>query len=160
MFKISYLKLFLSIIICQLPGIFGSLFTASSVSDWYQLLNKPSFSPPGWIFGPVWITLYFLMGISLYLVWTSKTRNKTLFKTALIIFSVQLVLNAFWSLLFFGLKSPLFAFIEIIILWISIVLSIIYFYRISKLSSYLLIPYLLWVTFASVLNFSIYFLNP
>lgn len=156
--KIKYFKLIAAIIICQLAGIIGSFFTVSSVSTWYQTLNKPSFNPPSWLFGPVWITLYFLMGISLYLVWRKELKTKT-YKTALTIFAVQLVLNALWSILFFGLKMPGIAFIEIVLLWISIILSMIYFYKISKASTYLLIPYILWVSFASILNFAIYYLN-
>ncbi len=156
--KINYWKLSVSILICQLAGVIGSFFTASSVSTWYLTLNKPFFSPPGWVFSPVWITLYLMMGISLYLIWNSglKTRQT---KIAVTIFGVQLVLNSFWSILFFGFKSPLLAFVEIIFLWIAILVTTIHFYRISKHASYLLIPYLFWVSFAAVLNFSLIYLN-
>lgn len=156
--KINYIKLIASIIICNAAGFIGSFFTFSAIPNWYQTLIKPEFNPPNWIFGPVWTTLYILMGISLYLVWNRgiKTKHE---KTAIGIFSIQLVLNAIWSILFFGLKSPLYAFIEIIFLWIFIVLSIIYFYKISKPASYLLIPYICWVSFASVLNYFILILN-
>ncbi|MFP4424800.1 MAG: TspO/MBR family protein [Candidatus Woesearchaeota archaeon] len=153
--KIDYLKLIASIIICQLAGIIGSVFTISSVSTWYVTLNKPFFNPPGWIFGPVWTILYLLMGISLYLVWTNKDRTRK----ALAIFATQLVLNSLWSILFFGLQSPFLAAMEIIVLWGAILLSIAYFYRISRPAAYLLIPYILWVTFAAVLNLSIFLLN-
>jgi benzodiazapine receptor len=119
-------------------------------------LNKPFFNPPHWLFGPVWITLYLLMGISLYLIWNNDGKDS---KSALIVFSIQLGLNTLWSLLFFGLKNPLLAFIEIILLWLFIVLTILFFYQKSKTASFLLIPYLLWVSFASVLNFSIFYLN-
>ena len=153
--KINYLKLIVSIIICQLAGIIGSIFTADSVSTWYLTLNKPFFNPPNWIFGPVWITLYLLIGISLYLIWNNKNFNKT----GIYFFSAQLVLNTLWSILFFGLKNPLLAFIEIIILWIFILLTMIYFYRTSKTATYLLLPYILLVTFAAILNISLFILN-
>lgn len=156
--KINYIKLIASIIICNAAGFIGSIFTFSAIPNWYQTLIKPDFNPPNWIFGPVWTTLYILMGVSLYLIWNKGIKTKYE-KTAIGIFSIQLVLNAIWSILFFGLKSPLYAFIEIIFLWIFIVLSIIYFYKISKPASYLLIPYICWVSFASVLNYFILILN-
>ncbi|MGM5488579.1 MAG: TspO/MBR family protein [Nanobdellota archaeon] len=152
---VNYFRLIASLIICQLAGIIGSVFTVSSVSTWYVTLAKPVFNPPGWVFGPVWTVLYLLMGISLYLVWNNKNRTTK----ALVIFAVQLVLNSLWSILFFGLQSPLIAFIEIIVLWVAIVASIVQFYRISRPAAYLLIPYLLWVSFAAVLNLSIVLLN-
>jgi tryptophan-rich sensory protein len=155
MSKIDYFRLISSIIICQLAGIIGSIFTVSSVSSWYATLNKPFFNPPSWVFGPVWTLLYLLMGISLYLIWNNKKRTKK----ALLIFGIQLILNSLWSILFFGLQSPLLAFIEIIFLWSAILLSIIYFYRISKVAAYLLVPYILWVSFAAILNLSIFILN-
>jgi translocator protein len=156
MVKINYFKLITSIIICQLAGIIGSFFTVSSVSTWYLTLNKPFFNPPSWVFGPVWITLYFLMGISLYLIWNNYNKDS---KLAVTFFSIQLVLNSLWSILFFGLRNPLLAFIEIIVLWAFILLTIIYFYKKSKTAAYLLIPYILWVSFAAILNFAIYYLN-
>jgi translocator protein len=158
MVKINYFKLVFSIIVCQLAGIIGSFFTVSSVSTWYLTLNKPFFNPPGWLFGPVWVILYFLMGISLYIIWDKGIKSSKS-KIALSVFGLQLILNSLWSILFFGLKSPLLAFIEIIFLWITIILTIICFNRISKSASYLLIPYILWVSFAAILNFSIYYLN-
>ena len=165
--KINYIKLITSIIICQLAGFIGSLFTTSSVNSWYLTLNQPFFNPPSWVFAPVWISLYLLMGISLYIVWNKKpkkreTRTKTkskIWKTALSIFVIQLVLNSLWSILFFGLKSPLFAFIEIVLLWISIILTMFYFKKFSKTSFYLLIPYILWVSFALILNLGYVLLN-
>jgi len=158
MFKINYWKLVASIVICQLAGIIGSFFTVSSVNTWYVELAKPSFNPPSWVFSPVWITLFVLMGISLYLVWDKGIKSKQS-KIAITIFGVQLALNTLWSILFFGLKSPLSAFVEIVFLWIAILLTIIYFYKISKPAAYLLIPYILWVSFAAVLNFSLFYLN-
>lgn len=154
--NINYFKLIFSIVICQLAGVIGSFFTVSSVSTWYVTLNKPFFNPPNWLFGPVWITLYFLMGISLYLIWNNVDKDT---KSARIVFFIQLGLNTLWSLLFFGLKSPFLAFIEIIVLWLFILLNILFFYQKSKAASYLLIPYFVWVSFASVLNFSIFYLN-
>lgn len=158
MLKINYWKLVASIVICQLAGIIGSFFTVSSVSTWYLTLNKPFFNPPSWLFGPVWITLYFLMGISLYIVWNKGIRSKEA-KIAVSVFGVQLILNFLWSIIFFGLKLPSFAFIEIILMWLAIIATVVYFYRISKVASYILIPYLLWVSFAAILNFAIYYLN-
>lgn len=127
-------------------------FSFSAIENWYAYLNKPFFNPPNWIFGPVWTTLYILMGISAYLVW--KKRKGIPFW-----FWIQLVLNALWSILFFGLQSPILAFVGVIFLWLSIFLTITSFYRIHKTAAYLLVPYLLWVTFASLLNASIALLN-
>ncbi|MBN2458512.1 tryptophan-rich sensory protein [Candidatus Woesearchaeota archaeon] len=147
-------KLVISISLPFLASFIGGLFTASSVSTWYVTLAKPSFNPPSWLFGPVWTMLYLLMGISLYLVWITKYD-----KTSFMLFGIQLFLNALWSILFFGVKTPMYAFIEIILLWVAILMTAIYFYKINKISAYLLIPYLLWVSFAAVLNFSICILN-
>lgn len=152
----SWWKLIVAIVICQMAGVIGSIFTSSSVSTWYVELVKPSFNPPGWIFSPVWITLFVLMGISLYLLWINKSKDK---KLAYVFFGIQLFLNALWSILFFGLRNPLFAFIEIFILWFAILLTIICSYRISKWSAYLLLPYILWVSFAIILNLMIVILN-
>ncbi|MEO0097515.1 MAG: TspO/MBR family protein [candidate division WOR-3 bacterium] len=152
------LKLLLSILICQAAGILGSIFTTPSIPTWYLQLNKPPFTPPNWLFAPAWTTLFLLMGISLYLVWNQGWENKQV-KKAILIFAIQLILNIFWSLIFFTLKSLLFAFIEIIILWIAILLTIFNFQKVSKPAAYLLLPYLFWVSFASVLNFSLLILN-
>ena len=151
-------KLVYSIVICQLAGVIGSFFTFPSISTWYAALEKPSFNPPNWIFSPVWITLFILMGVSLYLVWSQGTKTKYV-KIALTLFGIQLSLNILWSIIFFGLKSPFFAFIEIAILWVAISLTIFKFSKISKTAAYLLIPYILWVSFAAVLNFSIWVIN-
>lgn len=148
------LKLIISIIIPFIASAVGGVFTASSVSTWYVTLVKPSFNPPSWVFGPIWTILYFFMGISFYLVWTRRLETP-----ALMAFVTQLFLNVLWSIIFFGLKAPFYAFIEIIFLWFAILITIIYFYRINKLSAYLLIPYILWVSFAAILNFSIFLLN-
>jgi tryptophan-rich sensory protein len=153
------IKLFVSIIVCQLAGVIGSIFTASSVKTWYTTINKPSFTPPSWLIGPVWLFLFILMGVSLFLVWSHPSTAPKDRKRALIIFGTQLALNAFWSYAFFSLESPLFGFIVILILWITIFMTIIRFLKISELAGWLLIPYILWVSFASVLNFAILLLN-
>ena len=149
------LKIAFFIVFCEVAGLIGSIFTTPSVSTWYASLNKPAFSPPNWIFGPVWSFLFLLMGISLYLLWEKKVKAKT----ALILFGMQLVLNIFWSVIFFGLKNPTLALIEIIFLWIFILLTTLYSLKTSKLAAKLFIPYLLWVSFASFLNLQIVLLN-
>lgn len=151
-------KLIISILICEGAGIIGSFFTAPAISTWYQTLNKPFFSPPNFIFAPVWIILYFLMGVSLAFVWEQGLEQKRV-KHALLFFKLQLVLNVAWSALFFGLRSPFDGLIAIIVLWCLILLTLIYFSKISKVAAYLLIPYFVWVTFATFLNLSIYLLN-
>lgn len=155
---INYIKLLVSILVCQIAGFIGSYFTAPAISGWYAELNKPFFTPPDWLFAPAWITLYFLMGVSLYIVWNKGLESRQS-KIAVIIFAIQLVLNTLWSLIFFGLQAPLFAFIWIILLLVAIFATIFYFYRISRPAAYLLVPYILWVSFAAVLNFAIYYLN-
>lgn len=152
------LKLIASIIICQLAGFIGSLFTSPAIPTWYETLRKPSFNPPNWLFSPVWITLFLLMGISLFLVW-KKGMKERIVKVGLSLFAIQLMLNILWSILFFGLKSPLLAFIEIIILWFAILLTILKFFKISKPAGLLLLPYILWVSFAAFLNFFLWNLN-
>ena len=129
-----------------------------AIPNWYATLAKPEFSPPNWVFAPVWISLYTLMGISLYLVWDKRKKKKDT-TPALLVFFAQLVLNTIWSIVFFGLQSPFYAFILIIFLWVLIAGSIYFFYRISKTAAYLLIPYLLWVSFAAILNYYIWVLN-
>jgi tryptophan-rich sensory protein len=151
------LKLVVSILLCQLAGFLGSLFTIPSIPTWYQTLKKPSFTPPNWIFSPVWISLYIVMGISLFLVWRRKDSPKV--KTALIFFFVQLILNIFWSVGFFGLRLPLLGLMDIILLWVAIVLTIQNFFKVSRMAGLLLLPYLLWVSFATVLNFFLWNLN-
>ncbi len=152
------LRLVISILVCQLAGFVGSIFTRTSVSTWYAALNKPSFNPPNGIFSPVWITLYVLMGIAAFLVWNQGLEKREV-KAALIIFGVQLVLNALWSAAFFGLQSPFAGLIVIVALWIFILLTILYFFRLSSPAGVLLLPYIGWVSFAAVLNFSLWRLN-
>jgi tryptophan-rich sensory protein len=150
------IKLILALVICQAAGLIGSIFTAPAIPRWYASLVKPSFNPPNWVFGPVWIMLYVLMGVSLFLVWKQEGRKT---KVAIYVFFLQLALNTAWSPLFFGLEMPLAAFVVIILLWIAILVTILKFYKFSKLASYLLVPYILWVSFAAVLNFFLWFLN-
>ncbi len=153
-------KLFKLIIAILLPlsaGGIGSIFTSSSIPVWYAGLQKPEFSPPNWVFGPVWTVLFILMGVALYLVWESKKGpTKTM---AIVLFSLQMVLNVFWSVCFFGLQNPGLALGEIIVLWMAIVATMLYFYWIRPLAMYLLVPYILWVSFAAFLNYSIWRLN-
>jgi len=136
----------------------GSLFTREAVPDWYANLNKPSFTPPNWLFGPVWTILYLLMAISAFIVW-QKGLAKPAVRIALTFYLIQLILNSLWSVIFFGLKLPLPAFIEILMLWLAICFTILAFARVSILAVLLLLPYILWVSFAAVLNFSIWLLN-
>ena len=150
------LQFIASIMVPLLAGSLGSLFTVSKIADWYQFLNKPSFNPPNWIFAPVWNILYILMGIALFLVIRSVNKYR---KKAIYIFFAQLVINITWSLVFFSLESPLWAFVTIIVLWILIWINISYFYKVSKAAGWLLVPYLFWVSFAAVLNYAILILN-
>ena len=153
------IKLAISLLICQGAGFIGSLFTRPLIPTWYAALEKPSFTPPPWVFSPVWITLFALMGISLFIIWRrGLAEQKT--RKALGIFGAQLVFNILWSALFFGLKSPLAGLIDIAVLWIAIALTCFYFFKISKAAGVLLVPYLLWVSFAVVLNAFIWRLNP
>jgi benzodiazapine receptor len=154
--KINWFLLVGFIVLCNLIGSIGALWTASDGS-WYQGINKPSFNPPSWVFGPVWTLLFTLMGIALYFVWVSPSSNiRTI---ALVLFGIQFVFNILWSYLFFGLNNPLFALIEIFVLLTFILLTGIYFYYVNKPAGYLLIPYFFWVVFASILNYSIWILN-
>jgi tryptophan-rich sensory protein len=151
-------RLVLCIALCQAAGLIGSLFTIPAIPVWYAGLQKPFFSPPNWIFSPVWTGLYTLMGISLFLIWNKRTQeSKT--KRALFFFLIQLGLNALWPVFFFGLRTPLAGLIGMAFLWAAIGLTMGRFFKISLWAGYLLIPYLLWVSFALVLNFSLWFLN-
>ncbi len=154
----NFLKLITAILVCELVGLISTPFTISSIPTWYATLNKPSFSPPNWLFAPVWTTLYLLMGVAAYLVWREGLKKSEV-QRALLYFVFQLICNFLWSFLFFYLRSPLLAFADIVLLWILIVLTMIKFYKISKPAAYLLIPYLLWVSFASILNLFIIILN-
>ena len=152
------LVLVLGVLVCLGVGFFSGFITAESVETWYRTLNKPSFNPPSWIFAPVWTILYIMMGLSAGIIYNKGIRREEV-RLALRIFAAQLILNGLWTIFFFGFENPLMAFIEIIFLWILILYTILKFYKISRKAAYLLIPYILWVTFASVLNFSIWILN-
>ncbi len=149
------MKLFISILIPLLVGGIATFFTTSGVNGWYAMANKPSFNPPNWLFAPVWTALYIMMGIALFLVWKSEG-DKAIKQTAFILFAVQLLLNFLWSFIFFYAKQPGWAFVDIIAMWIAILLTIIWFTKISTTASWLLVPYIFWVTFASLLNFYIW----
>lgn len=151
-------KLIIAIIISELAGIIGSIFTTPSIDGWYAGIVKPTINPPAWIFGPVWTTLFVLMGISAFLIWKTGLNRKDV-KIALSIFIVQLILNTLWSIIFFGLHSPGGALIEIIFLWLAILGTIVSFAKISKPAAWLLLPYILWVSFAMYLNYAIWVLN-
>lgn len=151
-------SLLISILICQGAGFIGSLFTRPSIPTWYATLAKPSFTPPNGVFSPVWIMLFALMGISLFLVWrTGFAERKT--RVALAFFGAQLIFNILWSASFFGLRSPLVGLIDIAVLWVAIALTIFFFFKISRLATVLLLPYIVWVSFAVILNVSIWTLN-
>ncbi len=150
-----------AIVLVEVLGSIGTIFTGPSIGGWYSTIVKPSFNPPNWIFGPVWSTLFLLMGIALAIVYRSTTtsenaKNK---KLAFKIFFVQMLFNIAWSYFFFYLHSPVYAFVEMVMLWILIALNIYYFSKVNKTAAWLLVPYILWVSFAAFLNFSIIGLN-
>lgn len=151
-------KLVISILICLIAGFLGSLATIQSIPTWYASLVKPAWTPPNWLFAPVWTTLYILMGVAVFLVWREGFYEKEV-KIALGIFGLQLILNILWSVVFFAFKSILGALIIIAPFWIMILLTIIVFYRISKPAAIILIPYITWVTIAAALNYTVYILN-
>ena len=148
-----------SMILCEAVGLVSTPFTISAIAGWYQFLHKPFFSPPNWLFGPVWTVLYACMGIALYLVWSKGSRKKTV-NTAIQLFLVQLGFNFLWSLLFFGLRSPILGLADIFLLLTFIVFTMRAFLPLSKTAFYLLVPYLAWVSFATLLNLAIVLLNP
>ena len=152
------IKLFVSLLLCFGAAAIGGFATANSLSDWYINLNKPSFNPPNWVFGPVWSLLYTFMAITLWKVWSlapGPERN-----LAMTWFFIQLALNTLWSFLFFYFQWPLGASVEIIVLWVAILMTILKFYALVPWTIWLLIPYLLWVSFAAFLNGTIAWLNP
>lgn len=154
----NFWKLILSVLICLSAGFIGSIFTTPSIPSWYATLDKPSFNPPNWLFAPVWTTLFILMGIAVFLIWRKGLKKKEV-KNALLIFLFQLIFNTLWSFLFFKFHSPFWALVDIAVLWVLILLSLVKFWKINKAAGMLLIPYLLWVSFASILNYFIYKLN-
>jgi tryptophan-rich sensory protein len=139
----------------EFAGIIGSIFTMSAIPVWYATLTKPTWNPPAWVFGPVWTLLFAMMGLAAYLVWQKGIR-KTQVRQAIVVFVAQLILNISWSYVFFTLHSPGGAFVEIIGLWFMILATIVAFARVSKPAAWLLLPYILWVSFAAVLNYSIW----
>ncbi len=152
------LKIVLMVVLCVTVGYLSGLVTRESILTWYVTLNKPSFNPPNWVFAPVWTLLYIMMGVAAGMVWTSNSDEQTT-KKALGFFAIQLGLNALWSCLFFGLHNPLLALIEIILLWLMIFETYNMFKKINKTAGLLLLPYLAWVSFAAILNASIWWLN-
>lgn len=155
----KYVKITISISVCLLVAFLASFATQSSVKTWFVTIEKPFFNPPSWLFAPVWTLLYIMMGIAVGLIWSSDFKDRKMVKSAMIIFGIQLGLNALWSILFFGLRNPLLAFIEILLLWLFIFETIKAFRPIDCLASKLLYPYLAWVSFATILNASIWWLN-
>lgn len=152
-------KLVICIVACEVAGLIGGVFTAPAIPTWYVALQKPPFSPPNWLFAPAWTTLYLLMGIAAFAVWRNGLDSQRV-KTALSYFLAQLVLNVLWSVAFFGLKSPLSGVLVISGLWVAIFVTIIKFFGISRVAGILLLPYIMWVTFAAALNISVWILNP
>ena len=150
-------SLIVCVLICLAVGGLAGYATQTSVTTWFPTLNKPFFNPPSWLFGPVWTILYILMGVALWFVWKAPQTQER--KNGIIIFAVQLVLNFLWSFLFFGMKNPLFALVDIVLMLIAITLTIIIFRKVSTKTTPLLVPYLAWVSFATVLNASIWWLN-
>jgi translocator protein len=155
----TYLRILLCVVICLAVGYLSSITTQSGIKTWYPTIVKPIFNPPNWVFAPVWTMLFILMGIAAGRVWNQLETNKELVKKGLLFFGVQLVLNALWSYLFFGLQNIFLALIEIILLWLVIYETYLIFKKIDKKASYLLLPYLAWVGFASILTASIFWLN-
>jgi tryptophan-rich sensory protein len=154
----SLLALTFFLFLCFAAAVIGSLFTSRTVRTWYPALAKPSGTPPAWVFGPVWTTLYALMAISAFLVWRNGAGSATS-EAALLLFFLQLILNVIWSGIFFGLRYPGAAFFEIALLWLAILATIIAFWKVMPLAGALLLPYLLWVSYAARLNFGIWQLN-
>jgi len=152
-------NLLASIILCQTAGFIGAFFTTPSIPTWYASLNKPSFTPPNWVFAPVWITLFTMMGAALSLVWNKRQYNQKV-NPALTAFALQLTLNTLWSIVFFGFHSPLGGLIVITLLWFAITLTTVRFHKVSLTAAVLLVPYLMWVSFAAILNLMILLMNP
>ena len=155
---IGIFKLLISIIVCQGAGIIGSVFAARAISGWFSELNHPSFTPPDWSYAPVWIIVYFLMAIAAFLIWWRGLHIKPV-RVAMILFIVQLILNIAWAFVLFGLQSILFGLIAVVVLWIMMLFTIIQFYKISTNAGNLMVPCIVWITFAVVLNGMLYLLN-
>ena len=151
----DWVALLIALAVPQVAGAIGSVFTVRNIPTWYRSLNKPRLSPPNWIFGPVWTTLYVLMGIASYLVWMHGAGNEA----ALKLYAIQLLLNTLWSVIFFGMKNPRLAFFELLLMWLAIAGTIIAFWSLLMWAGVLLLPYLAWVSFAGFLNLRIWQLN-
>ena len=151
-------KLIIALVVCQLAGVIGSLFTVRSVGIWYETLNRPSYAPPNAVFGPVWITLYALMGIAAFLIWRRGFQYPGV-RQGLLAFIAQLIFNTCWSIAFFGLRSPMAGLVVILILWVEILITMIYFFKVVRLAGFLMLPYFAWVSFAAVLNYGFFALN-
>ena len=152
------LQFLISVTLPLLVGGLSGFATARGVQEWYPSLTKPPFNPPSWVFGPVWTLLYIMMGVAAYLVWQKGWENEIV-RVALTLYLVQLILNGLWSILFFGMQSPGLAFAEIIVLWLAIAATIVWFWRVSPAAGILLLPYEAWVSFAALLNGSLWILN-
>ena len=152
-------RIAIGVIICLAVGYLSGMVTRTSITTWYATLVKPSFNPPNWIFAPVWTSLYVMMGIAAGLIWNQIPSQKEAVTKALQFFAIQLVLNALWSYLFFGMYNLMLATIEVVLLWLMIFETYSQFAKINKTASYLMLPYLAWVSFASVLTASIWWLN-
>jgi len=152
------LKLLACLAVVFVAGGTGSFATAKAIPTWYEGLAKPSFNPPAWLFGPAWTVLYLMMAVAAWLVWKQGIGAAGV-KLALAVFLVQLILNTLWSVLFFGLRSPLLGLADIIVLWLAILATIVLFFRVSTAAGILLLPYIAWVSFAAVLNAAILHLN-
>lgn len=156
--KISSLwKLIISFSVVTVAAVVGSLATFSAIPTWYVTLHRTVLTPPNWVFGPVWTLLYILMAVAAFLVWKQAKTEES--RQGLILFIEQLVLNVAWSVIFFGLHQILLAFVTIIILWLTIIVTTIWFFRVNKPAGYLMLPYIVWVSFASMLNFAVYLVN-
>ncbi len=155
-------KIIISIVVAEAAGLIGSIFTFPAITEWYATLVKPWFTPPAWVFGPAWTILYALMGAAAALMWDAgkgKKKGGITRKGALAIYGIQLGLNVLWSFIFFGLRSPYLAMIEIAALWVAVAITIFHFSQFSRKAALLLVPYILWITFAAALNFSVWMLN-
>ncbi len=151
------IKLIISIALTVGLGLLGGIFTATEIETWFVQLNKPSWNPPNWLFAPVWTTLYLLMGIAFYMIWKSPASSTK--RAAIVIFIIQFILNFAWSYIFFNQHKIGLAFADIILLWLCIFITIVVFSRINKTAAWLLVPYICWVSFASILNYAIWQMN-
>jgi len=156
--KLEVARFAISVLICQMAGVIGSFFVIPNI-PWLDSLQKPSFAPPNWVITPIWITLFTLMGVSLYLVWNKGLETKGV-KSSLVVFGIQLIINTSWNYFFFGLQSLFYGLVVILVMWIAIAITILAFFSVSKKAGTLLLPYLLWVSIATVVNYYLWMLNP